>query len=113
MFRRGVTTCAARPAHSSNQSQFTGENGYTLQWSQKPTIWIFPRLFARLDCGLTEFVIPSGQREELRAFSNGREGNMAPVSSVSVPCLVLPVIILQRKSDLLLRGFFCGSTCTG
>jgi hypothetical protein len=64
-----------KACHSVNQSPFGGEIGVHflgLRNIDKPTVWIFPQLLVRMDCGFTEFN-PQAEREHLVTLSLDQE----------------------------------------
>jgi hypothetical protein len=53
---------------SDNQRNFNGEIAVHfpgIKGLDKPTVWIFPQLVVRLDCGFTEFSIPETELLQL------------------------------------------------
>jgi hypothetical protein len=48
---------------------FPGLDGLT-----KPTVWVFPKLLVCLDCGLTEFLVPTDELLRLAADKSAAQG---------------------------------------
>ena len=69
-------TAKCRRCSSKNRPEFSAELAihFTgLPGLDKPPVWVFPKLFVCLNCGLTEFIVP---RKELQVLETG-----APVKS--------------------------------
>lgn len=61
-------TSKCRQCHSERVGNFSGELAvhFTgLAGLDKPIVWVFPKLGACLDCGLTELIIPERELEVL------------------------------------------------
>lgn len=53
---------------SGNQREFTAEINIHfpgVRGLDVPTVWVFPRLFVCMDCGLTQFTIPNTELKTL------------------------------------------------
>ena len=64
-----TSVMSCKSCHSENQRNFTGEIAIHfpgLKGLNKPLVWVFPKLLACLDCGLTEFAIPDTELRQLR-----------------------------------------------
>jgi hypothetical protein len=62
---------ACKSCGSVNQSKISGEIGIHspgLKSIDKPIVWVFPEFIVCLDCGMTEFVVPT---DELRLLAKG------------------------------------------
>lgn len=64
---RGTSKC--KQCHSERLGNFSGELAihFTgLAGLNKPIVWVFPKLLACLDCGLTELIVPERELEVLK-----------------------------------------------
>jgi len=75
-FPRWSIEMSCKSCHSSNQGEFGAEmciHFIGLKNIDKPTVLVFARLMVCLDCGFTEFVIPTPERNQLLAlYDQGR-----------------------------------------
>ena len=63
----GTPQC--KQCHSEHLGNFTGELAihFTgLAGLNKPIVWVFPKLLACLDCGLTELMVPERELDVLK-----------------------------------------------
>jgi hypothetical protein len=63
----GFPRCTS--CQSENQKTFTSEIAIHfpgLEGLNKPTVWVFPRIFVCLDCGMAQFMVPEKELEVLR-----------------------------------------------
>ena len=66
--RQPGQTTKCRQCHSERVGDFSGELAVHfpgLAGLDKPIVWVFPKLLACLDCGLTELIIPERELEVL------------------------------------------------
>ena len=59
--------CAS--CQSENQKTFTSEIALHfagIEDLNKPIVWVFPRIFVCLDCGISQFMVPERELEVLR-----------------------------------------------
>jgi hypothetical protein len=75
---------------SGNQREFPAEVNIHLSGlrnSQKPGVFVFPRLLVCLDCGASSFMTPPSELAELCAADEPLPDRTAPVSGIG---LVVP-----------------------
>jgi len=67
---------SCKSCNSENQRNFSGEVAVHfpgLKGLHKPIVWVFPKLFVCLDCGVTEFAIPEAEVRLLKEDSEPAE----------------------------------------